>query len=289
MSASSPALSPSQAETASPPNSRSESSEQHDASTSMSPLAGDDTATGHYPVPKSQQQQQQAQQQQQQQQQQQEASSSGLAPARAEITDLSELVEGPPAAVALATGTVATPIDNIVPPTAVTTVPVTGESPPSPEMRTPSSSPPIGPSVVALSVTLLLISGVRHQFTMDETYLEQHSVKAQSGKESLRDPFEMSVWQLKECIWKDWKDEWDQRPASAMFIRLIHFGRMLEDRHLLRDCRLNQDTPNVVHMTVRPPEVGDDEMTQRSAKPGFGHSGSNGNSGSSPSCRCVIL
>lgn len=119
---------------------------------------------------------------------------------------MSELVEGPPAAVALATGTVATPIDNIIPPTAATTVPVTGESPPSSGMRTPSSSPPIGPSVVALSVTLLLISGVRHQFTMDETYLEQHSVKAQSGKESLRDPFEMSVWQLKECIWKDWKD-----------------------------------------------------------------------------------
>lgn len=89
------------------------------------------------------------------------------------------------------------PVDNVVPPTAITTVPVT-DSPPS--------SPPIGPSVVALSVTLLLISGVRHQFTMDETYLDQHSVKGQSGKESLRDPFEMSVWQLKECILKDWKD-----------------------------------------------------------------------------------
>lgn len=97
-------------------------------------------------------------------------------------------------------------VDNIVPPTAITAAPAARDSTPSLEMRTPSSSPPIGPSVVALSVTLLLISGVRHQFTMDETYLEQHSVKAQSGKESLRDPFEMSVWQLKECIWKDWKD-----------------------------------------------------------------------------------
>lgn len=96
-----------------------------------------------------------------------------------------------------------------------------------------------------------------------------------------------------------------------MFIRLIHFGRMLEDKHPLKgnlllsipsflgdilrfnlimnlDCRLNQDTPNVVHMTVRPPEVGDDEMTQRSAK-GLGRAGDNGNGGSTPSCRCVIL
>lgn len=111
-------------------------------------------------------------------------------------------MEGRLASVAPAACAVAIPAGSIVSPT---TAPVTGDSTPSSEMRTPPSSPPIGPSVVALSVTLLLISGVRHQFTMDETYLEQHSVKAQSGK-SLRDPFEMSVWQLKECIWKDWKD-----------------------------------------------------------------------------------
>lgn len=141
------------------------------------------------------------------------------------------------------------------------------------DMKTASS--PIEPTVAPLSITLLLISGVRHQFVMDEAYLTRHSVK--TGKEALKDPFEMSVWQLKECIWKDWKEEWDQRPASAMFIRLIHFGRMLEDKHPLKDCRLNQNTPNVVHMTVRPPEVGDDEMTQRSAK-GFGHNRENGNS-----------
>lgn len=153
------------------------------------------------------------------------------------------------------------------------------------DMRTASS--PIEPTAASLSITLLLTSGVRHQFVMDEAYLTNHSVK--TGKETLKDPFEMSVWQLKECIWKDWKEEWDQRPASAMFIRLIHFGRMLEDRHPLKDCRLNQDSPNVVHMTVRPPEVGDDDMTQRSAKGGFGNNRENGNSGGSPSCRCVIL
>lgn len=100
--------------------------------------------------------------------------------------------------------TTATPVSNIVVPTAA--VPAMRESTPSPEMRASSSPPPIESSTAALSITLLLISGVRHQFTMDEAYLEQHSIKTQSGKESLTDPFEMSVGQLKECIWKDWKD-----------------------------------------------------------------------------------
>jgi len=128
---------------------------------------------------------------------------------------------------------------------------------------------------------------VRHQFVINETYLESHSVTSGTGKDSLKDPFEMSVWQLKECIWKDWRDEWDQRPASALFIRLIHFGRMLDDKQHLKDCKLNHDTPNVVHMTIRPAETGDDEMTQRSAKIGFGSRQRDDQR--TPRCRCVIL
>ncbi|CUS15763.1 unnamed protein product [Tuber aestivum] len=191
--------------------------------------------------------------------------------------------------------------------------------PPPPEMKPPSSSLPITPSKPSLSITLLLISGVRHQFLINEPYLESHSVIGGTGKDSLKDPFEMSVWQLKECIWKDWQDEWDQRPASALFIRLIHFGRMLDDKQHLKgtnyfpyvnyphctrvarvsvwkveflttkiiDCKLNQDLPNVVHMTIRPAETGDDEMTQRSAKVGFGSRQRDDQR--SPRCRCVIL
>ncbi|PWW72181.1 hypothetical protein C7212DRAFT_355135 [Tuber magnatum] len=159
--------------------------------------------------------------------------------------------------------------------------------PPPSEMKPPSSSLPITPSKPALSITLLLISGVRHQFLINEPYLESHSVTGGTGKDSLKDPFEMSVWQLKECVWKDWRDEWGQRPASALFIRLIHFGRMLDDKQHLRDCKLNQDLPNVVHMTIRPAETGDDEMTQRSAKAGFGSRQRDDQR--SPRCRCVIL
>lgn len=141
----------------------------------------------------------------------------GPVPVRAGRANSLELVEGHPSTVAPA---VAMPTGSIIPPATTTTAPVTGDSTPSSEMRTPSSSPPIGPSVIALSVTLLLISGVRHQFTMDETYLEQHSVKAQSGRESLRDPFEMSVWQLKECIWKDWKDGMFQFSSVYLEVRI---------------------------------------------------------------------
>lgn len=212
MSANSPTLSPSQAETTSPPNSRDDSSEQHDdAPTSISPLVTGDDTTDHHPVPEP------PQQQQTQQQQQGASSSSPTIPstARTEIVDSSESVVeslqrpvvnvAPVASVAQTpTTATATPVDNIVPP--ATTAPAMRELTPSPEMRKPSSPPSIGPSGAALSITLLLISGVRHQFTMDETYLEQHSVKTQSGKEPLKDPFEMSVGQLKECIWKDWKD-----------------------------------------------------------------------------------
>ncbi|RPA90730.1 hypothetical protein L873DRAFT_1716724 [Choiromyces venosus 120613-1] len=159
--------------------------------------------------------------------------------------------------------------------------------PPPPEMKPPPSPLPITPSKPSLSITLLLISGVRHQFVINEPYLESHSVTNGAGKDSLKDPFEMSVWQLKECIWKDWRDEWEQRPASALFIRLIHFGRMLDDKQHLKDCKLNQDSPNVVHMTIRPAETGDDEMTQRSAKVGFGPRQRDDQG--SPRCRCVIL
>ena len=50
-------------------------------------------------------------------------------------------------------------------------------------------------------------SGARHNFVLDRGYLERHAVKNASKKdELLTDPLEMSVWQLKECIWKDWRD-----------------------------------------------------------------------------------
>lgn len=62
------------------------------------------------------------------------------------------------------------------------------------------------PAVVPLNLTVLLQTGVRLNITLDQTFLSRHAIKTPTGKEDLEDPFEMSVWQLKECIWKDWRD-----------------------------------------------------------------------------------
>ncbi|KAI5805129.1 hypothetical protein EDC01DRAFT_598979, partial [Geopyxis carbonaria] len=158
------------------------------------------------------------------------------------------------------------------------------------ELKAPSSLSAISPTPAAsLTITVLVQSGAKHQFTLDREYLERHQVKSTSGKDNLTDPFTMTVWQLKECVWKDWREDWDTRPASALFIKLIQFGAYLNDSHLLRDCRLSVDSPNVIHMAIRPAEVGDDDATQRSTKGAFGGSRDREGATRTPSCRCVIL
>ena len=51
-----------------------------------------------------------------------------------------------------------------------------------------------------LQITILLQSGARSAFAVDAEYLRRHGV---AGVEA---PGEMTVWQLKECVWKDWKE-----------------------------------------------------------------------------------
>lgn len=105
------------------------------------------------------------------------------------------------------------------------------------------------------------------------------------------------------------KTEWEPRPSSPAAIRLIHFGKLLDDKQLLRgmytsaviytrldqvlttagltDCRFNHTEPNVVHMTVKPQEVVDDEENAKTAKSGSGRDRDGGER--SAGCRCVIL
>lgn len=109
---------------------------------------------------------------------------------------------GPPSPVT-APPEMTSPVDN------GTTAPDLTTPPP---LVKPPSPPPITASRPTLSITLLLISGVRHQFVLSQSYLKSHSVTAEPGKGSLKDPLEMSVWQLKECIWKDWRDGWSSPP-----------------------------------------------------------------------------
>ena len=101
------------------------------------------------------------------------------------------------------------------------------ESLPIDEVPTPVPAPARAKS---LSITLLLISGVRYPFTINSEYLSRHNIQVADS-----DPMQMGVFALKECIWKEWKDEeWNVKPPSANFIRLIHFGRLLDDRQQLK-------------------------------------------------------
>lgn len=54
-----------------------------------------------------------------------------------------------------------------------------------------------GPSLV---ITLLLITGSRHPFKIDGKYLRKRSVNVEND-----DPFAMSVYTLKELIWREWR------------------------------------------------------------------------------------
>ncbi|KAK2745467.1 hypothetical protein FQN55_006161 [Onygenales sp. PD_40] len=151
--------------------------------------------------------------------------------------------------------------------------------PPS-DVLTPSAkeSDDAGQSLV---INLLLTTGARHPFKIDGKYLRKRQVEVPDGN-----PFAMSVYTLKELIWREWRSEWEPRPSSPGSIRLISFGKLLEDKSPLSDSRFTQDAPNVVHMTVKPQEVVDEE----DAKANKASSGRDRDGGDpSPHCRCVIL
>ena len=87
-------------------------------------------------------------------------------------------------------------------------VPTDAESPMATEQATaigPSSEQPsfqevetVGP---AMMITLLLTSGARHPYKIDRKYLKKRNVNAADD-----DPFNLSVYTLKELIWREWRE-----------------------------------------------------------------------------------
>ncbi|KAF1840760.1 ubiquitin-like protein [Cucurbitaria berberidis CBS 394.84] len=149
-----------------------------------------------------------------------------------------------------------------------------------PSTDTPAAAPDNSNGPV-LVIMLLLTTGARHPYKIDEKYLKKRNVAVEA-----MDPYNISVYTLKELIWRDWREEWETRPTSPSSIRLIHFGRMLDDKSPLKDCRFQIDNPNVVHMTVKPQEVVDEE---ENAKTGKGANRRDGEDEPTAGCRCVIL
>ena len=182
-----------------------------------------------------------------------------------------------------------------------------------------------------LMITLLLNTGARHPYRIDEKYLKKRNVSVPGN-----DPVNMSVYTLKELIWRDWREgkslrllyrsdlsflplcgvglwlttgstEWEARPSIPSSIRLIHFGKLLDDKaHLKGGARMDETsrvaqqltvtrrpdgrfesgpTPHVVHMTIKPQEIVDEEDAKTGKSGGRDREGNR----RSPSCRCLIM
>ena len=84
-------------------------------------------------------------------------------------------------------------------------------------------------------ITLLLTSGARHPYRIDAKYLNRRNVSVPEETENgLPDPFSVSIYTLKELILREWRSDWEAKPASPTSIRLIHFGKLLEDKEPLK-------------------------------------------------------
>ncbi|KAI0438796.1 ubiquitin-related domain-containing protein [Xylaria telfairii] len=145
----------------------------------------------------------------------------------------------------------------------------------------PVESPPNN-GALTVNIMLQLTNGVRHPFRIDERYLTKRNVTV-TGKteDGNMDPASITIYTLKELILRDWRNEWEDPPREPSSIRLIHFGKLLEDRNQLSHYHFSTTSKNWVHMTVKPQDLLDEEEAAKKVKEASSHSGRSG-------C-CVIL
>ncbi|KAL7818903.1 hypothetical protein V8C44DRAFT_183290 [Trichoderma aethiopicum] len=110
------------------------------------------------------------------------------------------------------------------------------------------------------NITLLLASGSRHPYKIDAKYLsKRHVAMPDEDANGKPDPFSISIYTLKELILREWRSDWEAKPASPTSIRLIHFGKLLDDKEQLKKYQFSPDSPNVVHMSIRPQDLDEEE------------------------------
>lgn len=133
-----------------------------------------------------------------------------------------------------------------------------------------------------LMITLLLLTGARHPFNLDARYLQKRSVNVQNN-----DPFNLSVYKVKELILREWRDEWETKPSSPSAIRLISFGKVLDDKSAIKDLKFNATSANVVHMSIKPQDFVEDEEAKgsKAARTQSHEAGER----RSPGCRCTVM
>lgn len=107
-------------------------------------------------------------------------------------------------------------------------------SPENEDLTIDPVEPPSNNGVPAVSIMLQLTNGARHPLRIDEKYLTKRNVTTTGKTEDGRmDPASITVYTLKELILRDWRTEWEDAPREPSSIRLIHFGKLLEDRNQL--------------------------------------------------------
>ncbi|KAI1824512.1 ubiquitin-related domain-containing protein [Xylaria intraflava] len=136
--------------------------------------------------------------------------------------------------------------------------------------------------VLAVNIMLQLTNGVRHPFRIDEKYLTKRNVTVTGKTEDGNlDPASITVYTFKELILRDWRKEWEEPPREPSSIRLIHFGKLLEDRNPLSHYHFSTTSKNWVHMTIKPQDLLDEEEAAKKVKDSGSHHGRSG-------C-CIIL
>jgi hypothetical protein len=131
---------------------------------------------------------------------------------------------------AVPSNSIATPLSAPLPPTTGDDAIAVG-----PATDTPASPVATSEAGPVLVITLLLTSGARHPYKIDERYLVKRNVTVPGTTESgKKDPFSISVYTLKELILREWREEWEAQPSSPSSIRLIYFGRLLDDKAVLK-------------------------------------------------------
>ncbi|KAL9035426.1 MAG: hypothetical protein Q9214_006588 [Letrouitia sp. 1 TL-2023] len=89
---------------------------------------------------------------------------------------------------------------KIIPPVALPREKTTSVISPPPDNSIPSPKE-LDLGTPSLLITLLLINGVRHPFRIDERFMTKRNVKVDGNN-----PVNMSVYTLKELIWREWRD-----------------------------------------------------------------------------------
>lgn len=174
------------------------------------------------------------------------------------------------------------------------------ESAPPPPAKESQDAIAIGPAVDDIksvapgstdgpvcNITLLLTSGSRHPYKIDAKYLSRRNVDIPDQTEDGQpDPFSISIYTLKELILREWRNDWEAKPASPSSIRLIHFGKLLDDKEQLKKYQLSTESPNVVHMSIRPQDL--DEEEPKSGSKNLASGNGDGQRQRGAGC-CVVL